>query len=267
MEIIEKVAGANKYVVRFLDDGDREDTVPGGRLIVSWAESETWLADERKMAAVVEVSYHAEDTPQYEAVEHLLLEWELIDGIGLGYNARECCSVQIESPTAVCQALGWDRDILLAEPLTYVDRHGVVIAPWSLAVKIARQVAELNGDAIMEKVVDDEYSLKLEAVHGCTIRDPRTGEVTTIHPEYTKERRARSELAMVQIREWCGRKAIRRHDELEALRKEVIRLGMLMERAIRELRRCGQDAIAATMEKDLGVPISSLRPSPPKRRS
>ncbi|WP_084960318.1 hypothetical protein [Thermoactinospora rubra] len=267
MEIIEKVAGVNKYVVRFLDDGDRQETVPGGRLIVPWADREPWLADERKMAAVVEVSYHAEDTPQYEAVYRLLVEWELIDGIELGYNWRECCSVQIENPTVVCQALGWDRDTLLAEPLTYVDRHGVVVAPWSLAVKIARQVAELNGDAIMEKVVDEEYALKLEAVHGRTIRDHRTGELTTLPPEYTKERRARSELAMVQIRKWCGVKAIRRHDELEALRKEVFRLGNLVERAIRELRRCGQDAIAATMEKDLGVPISSLKSSPLKRRS
>jgi hypothetical protein len=61
---------------------------------------------------------------------------------------------------------------------------------------------------------------------------------------------------LVQVREWCTGQAVERFDELRALRAEVQRLGELLTRAVAELRRRNSHAIAATIEHDLGIPVS-----------
>ena len=130
--------------------------------------------------------------------------------------------------------------------------------PWSLAVKLAMRVAELNGEAVMEKVVDEEDKIEWESIHGTTYTLGREREQCHIPPERLKDRHARQLVALNLVREWCGKEVLERLDELEALREEVRRLGQLVERAIAELRRCGASASAATMENDLGVPVSML---------
>jgi hypothetical protein len=248
----------NKCLVRFLDRDGREEWVPRGRLIVLWDEREAWLENERRMAAVVEVSAHAYETPQFEAVSSLLSDWGFIDGIRLGWSQDELCTVQIEELSAVCEQLTMDPDDLRREPLAFTNDDGLFVGPWSLAVKIARRVAELHGEAAMEQVTEEEYKIELEMVHGYTFTVGRDGEEHWVSPDRLKDRHMKQLIALNIVREWCGKEVIERLDELEALREEVRRLGRLVERAIAELRRCGQGATAATMETDLGVPVSRL---------
>ncbi len=209
------------------------------------------------MAAGVEVSAHAYETPQYYAVSSLLSDGKFLDGVELGYTQDECCTVQIPDLLAVCGRLGMDPDEVRREPLAFTI-DGSFIGPWSLAVKIAKRVAELNAEAVMQMVMAEEERIELESVHGWTFTVGREREEHWVPPERLRDRHTKRLVELNIVREWCGREIIERLDELEALRAEVQRLGQLVERAIVELRRCGQDAIASTMESDLGVPVSRL---------
>jgi hypothetical protein len=60
-------------------------------------------------------------------------------------------------------------------------------------------------------------------------------------------------------RRWCGVEAATRRDELLELRKEVARLGDLMQQAIAGLRAAGQTREADRLERALGVPVEDLR--------
>lgn len=265
VEFLQMAAKGSKCLVRFVDRNGREDWVPQRRLIVGWDDHEAWLVCERRMVAAVEVSAHAYETPQFDAVVALLESWEFVQGIELGWHQNELCTVQIANLEGVCRQLGMDPADLRREPLAFTEEGGRFIAPWSLAVKLARRVAELNGEAIMAKVVDAEYEIQLQAVHGETVHHGRGNkESFWIPPDRLKEEHDKRSIAMNTIREWCGREVLERLDELDALREEVQRLGLLVERAIAELRRCGQTVTAATMESDLGVPVSRL--ALPRRR-
>ena len=75
------------------------------------------------------------------------------------------------------------------------------------------------------------------------------------------DRKLDAEAAVLRtVREWCGQDKAERYDELVALRAEVIRLGELVEKAVKALRDRGHGVIASTIERDLGVHISSLDP-------
>ncbi|RKS68241.1 hypothetical protein BZB76_6495 [Actinomadura pelletieri DSM 43383] len=203
------------------------------------------------------VSAHAYETPQYDAVSSLVRD-EFIDGVELGLSQNELCTVLISDLSAVCARLDMNPDELRQEPLAFTEEDGLFVGPWSLAVKIARRVAELNGEAVMQQVIEKEERIELESVHGRTYTVGREREKRWVPPEHLKERHAKQLMAVNIVREWCGKEVIERLDELEALREEVRRLGLLVERAIAELRQCGQTTIAATMESDLGVPVSRL---------
>jgi hypothetical protein len=107
VEIIEQdKERSGRFVVLFLDDGGRRESVPRNRLIALWSDRELWLADERRMAAVARVSRHAEDTPQYEAVEYVFEVWGLVGGVMIGWGQHEAGSVQIDDLDVLCGALG-----------------------------------------------------------------------------------------------------------------------------------------------------------------
>lgn len=69
-----------------------------------------------------------------------------------------------------------------------------------------------------------------------------------------------SRLSWAWSREWCGEERADHYDELVARRAEVLRLGELVERAVRPLRDRGHGVMASTIERDLGVRISILGP-------
>ncbi|MWA07623.1 hypothetical protein F8568_046405 [Actinomadura sp. LD22] len=258
MEYLEPATKGNKCLVRFLDrDGD-ERWVPRGRLIVLWDEREDWLQSERRMAAVVEVSAHAHDTPQFDAVSSLVQGWGFVNGVELGFSQADLCTVQIADLPSVCEQLQMEDEDFRREPLAFMEDDDFFVGPWSLAVEIAKRVAELHGEAVMQKVMEEEEKVELESIHGWTYTVGRGREEHWVPPERLKHFHAKRLMALNIVREWCGKEVLERLDELEALREEVRRLGNLVERAITELRRCGQVSTAATMENDLGVPVSRL---------
>ncbi|MEV5711846.1 hypothetical protein [Actinoallomurus sp. NPDC052274] len=90
------------------------------------------------------------------------------------------------------------------------------------------------------------------------LRDRRCEEPRYEHANTDRELE-RLETLVGVLYEWCGADDVERYDELKALRREVERLGELVLRAVGELRQRKLHAIAATIEKDLGVHASSLR--------
>jgi hypothetical protein len=58
---------------------------------------------------------------------------------------------------------------------------------------------------------------------------------------------------------WCGQAGRERFDELTALRKEVVRLGLLVEAAVTALHDAGAQKAADRIERELGVPLEVVR--------
>ena len=63
------------------------------------------------------------------------------------------------------------------------------------------------------------------------------------------------------VREWCGAEAVNRHDEIQELRDEVLRLSKILDRAIRELAWAGKASIAAKIGRQLGYSLETARAS------
>lgn len=90
---------------------------------------------------------------------------------------------------------------------------------------------------------------------GLAVRNPGTSHPRSV-PKY-----ARQVPTYALLRQWCGEDAAGRFDELAALRAEALRSGQIAERAISALEEAGLSKIAASLKRELGVPIGTLRAS------
>lgn len=82
---------------------------------------------------------------------------------------------------------------------------------------------------------------------------------THISPEICAEVDRSNQPAYNLLRQWCGADVVENFEELKALRDEVLRIGQLMEQAIGSLRQAGQAKTADRFERELGVPLETLR--------
>jgi hypothetical protein len=61
------------------------------------------------------------------------------------------------------------------------------------------------------------------------------------------------------LRASCGIEAVKGREELQALRVEVWRFSQLLDRAITALEAAGESKIAKSLQRDLEVPIETIR--------
>ncbi|MFF5485217.1 PE-PGRS family protein [Streptomyces virginiae] len=148
------------------------------------------------------------------------------------------------------QLVGMDAAELRSDPMVYENRDGLCLAGWPVTERIARLVAGRRAEDILPEVDRRQQAIDQERTQSSWYSYSRRDV-----------RKLDAEAAVLRtVREWCGQDMAERYDELVALREEVVRLGKLVEKSVKALRDRGHGVIASTIERDLGVHISSLGP-------
>jgi hypothetical protein len=242
--------------VRRLDgeDAGLQEWAHPSSLLCRWDEADRRLGDEQRMLAVREASAAAQGTAEYEAAVFVVGHCGLGRRVALGRSKAELGVMRISKAAVVGNELGVDVGGLAREhPAAFTDSHGVLVAPWPMAMAVARQAASAYAGVILPELERDGRESRSRALYGWEnpgyLRARGTGREQP-EPERTRVHE--------MVREWCGAEPVERFDEVLALRAEVVRLGGLIERAVTGLRQRGASATAATIERDLGVPISTL---------
>ena len=223
-------------------------------LLCKWDEADRLLGDEQRMITVRGASAAAQGTAEYEAAVLVIGHCGLGRRVALGRSKAELGVMRISKATVVGNELSLDLGALACEhPGAFTDSHGVLVAPWPMAMAVAKQAASTYAEAILPELEREERESRSQALYGW--ENPGYLRARSTGRQQPKPERTR---VHEMVRDWCGAEPVERFDELLALRAEVVRLGGLIERAITALRQRGASATAATIERDLGVPISTL---------
>jgi hypothetical protein len=255
--------------VRFLDDQfeGREDWVPRMRLKARWEELDLWQAREERWEAVRHAAAAAYSSPEYRATDYVLSSVaDLGVEIGCGRNATV---LTIRDPNALVDFLGLTTEECRSDPLAFVDDDGALVAPWATAERVARRVAPLRAKQLLGGIERREAEARWRALHG--YYELGGGKACYRTPEDCAELDEQWQAGHDLVRVWCGVEAVNRHDEVQGLRDEVLRLSEILERAIRELAWAGKASVAAKISRQLGFSLETARASrdfgQPGRRS
>jgi hypothetical protein len=260
---VTKVGSARppRVKIRFLDDAfeGREEWVPPSRLKVLWADLDAWRAREDRWDAVAVASVGVDGTPELWAAETLFEVVAGEDVLSMGY--REHAGVLcISDASKAAELLGTDPSNFLADELAFVDEDGTIVVPWHVTLELARDAAPKHAEAVLREIANKERKAAHHAVYGELMGTGRA-KPWYISPKVCADVDARQVPTYARLRQWCGGDAVDRFDELAALRTELLRSGQIAERAISALEEAGMTKIAASLKRELGVSIGTLRAS------
>lgn len=238
--------------VVFLDDvyEGREEWVPPGRLQTGWERVGEWQAREDRWAAAQALSEPAIDSTE-ETAAGWVFDTLYNPGTARRLHGRNDGIVVIHDSDRLMADLG-PRSSILEDPAVFTD-DDAVIAPWPVTYELACVLARTFADRLLPELDREER----EAEHEC--RWGWMGGSHYVSPEACAQVEQEYRPARALVRAWCGAEARERQDELVALRDEVMRLGGLLERAITALRHAGAVKSADGLERELGVPVETLR--------
>lgn len=238
-----------RVLVSFVDDtyeGLRE-WVPPARLKVRWAEREQFLVWEHRWQVLTSIS------PDYDAPELLAAE-SVIDGLidpslaETGYNATRGVLI-IHDAGGLAARLGVERDWLRSDPLSF-DEDGRLIVSWETTLRVAQRAALREPHEILADVEHQEHLARKDSTYGRYHASLKSRRSEYIEPEDCAHADADGLLPMrTLLREWCGQEPNDLHDEIIELRKEVVRVAGLMDKAIDTLRRYDLTRDANRLEK------------------
>jgi hypothetical protein len=242
--------------VRRLDgeDAGLQEWVSRSGLLSRWDAVEERLQDEGRLAAVITASGGAAGTAELEAARFVLQHAGLGRQVVLGRSRAEQGVLRVSKPAELAARLGAGLEGLAGgDSLVFIDRSGTLVMPWCAGLAVTQRVAVVFAGHLVGEVHREEERLRSEVTHGWYRAHARD------EPEAGPEQAlAECAAAHALVRRWCGAGAVDRFDELVALRAEVLRLGGLVERSVEALRKRGSVATAATIERDLGVPVATL---------
>ncbi|MCP2342990.1 hypothetical protein [Actinomadura rupiterrae] len=236
--------------MRFLDGEDAgiQEWAGGEQLPARWDDAQKVIQDDVNLATAIEESKHLHGSPEWEAAKLVFLMIRPKGRIHMLHTKVDAGVVRIKDLGKVAPWLRMDEHELLEAEGAFVDRYGTYIAPWPVTLRIARRAAELQADTVLEEIL---RRLDSEREYLDQRRSWERGR--------GEKKVARLEAVARLLHTWCGEETLERYDELEALRAEVRRLGLVVEKAIAALRQNGHRAIAATIERDLGVRTTTSR--------
>ncbi|MGP4019137.1 hypothetical protein [Saccharopolyspora sp. 5N708] len=241
--------------VRFVEDEHegREDWVPPSRLKVLWEDVAAWQAREECWNAVRDASVEARSTTENAAAGWI---FDLLPGQDYtrqlwGQNEG---ALEVKDVDALAADLGIDRTMVVDDPVAFTDNNGSLIVPWRVMHELAQLLAKKYSDHYISEVTKEEREHEHKNRWGYMTG---SGHISAEICAEVDEEHGRPVRDL--IRQWCGAEAIARQDELDALRTEVKRLGVLVERAIDAVRGTGDDKSARELERDLGIPVEVLR--------
>jgi hypothetical protein len=248
---------SNKVRIRFLEGEypGLDQWVPAVRLRVPWDEAEAWLRDEERFLRAWEASIDNYETVEYYAARTCLDAYPRPDGILIGYSQREGATARVHDLPEVCRDLGLSEDDLLSAPLAFIDRGGEYVAPWPVALRLARRVAEVYTDEIVRSVAKEESELQEGTIRGRTVAIGR--DEWDVSKERCAEQLREQQPMFDLVRAWCGERAVRQFDEVAALRAELERLWNLLEESARLLHSYGHPVLARNLRKALRESLST----------
>ncbi|MER7038043.1 PE-PGRS family protein [Streptomyces microflavus] len=239
--------------VRFLegDAAGLQEWVNPTCLVTPWAKAGEFHADDAAELALAEASRHVRGSTEFEAARLILGFVRPKSRLRLRRGVQDAGILDMGRLDETVPLIGMDSAKLRDDPMVYENRDGQCLAGWPVTERLARHVADRLADVILPEVDRKQQSLEQERAQ------------SSWYSSYSRrdDRKLDAEAAVLKtVRVWCGVDKSERYDELVALRAEVIRLGQLVERAVTTLRDRGHGFIASTIERELGVHISSLDP-------
>ncbi|MER5304984.1 PE-PGRS family protein [Streptomyces lasiicapitis] len=238
--------------VRFLDGDEAglQEWVSPACLVASWSDVDSFRADDAAELALVEASRHVRGSTEFEAARMILGFVRPKNRLRLRRTVADAGVLELSRLDEAAPLIGIDAAELRGEAMVFENRHGICLAGWPVTERIARHVAGRLADEILPEVDRKQQDIEQERTQSSWYSYGRRDD-----------RKLDAEAAVLRtVRAWCGQDKADRYDELVALRAEVIRLGELVEKAVKALRDRGHGVIASTIERDLGVHVSSLDP-------
>lgn len=247
-----------RVFVKFVADEfeGREEWVPPARLKTLWSEVDDWLANEARWTALHDASWRDSDDAELLAAELIIDGRSSLGCVSIG-GTSDNGILYIQDVDALSERLGLDGTELTSDPLCIRSDDGTWACPFSVMLTVAKRAAQVLTDEILAEIEKEERRAQQRAIHG-EYQPSRRGDGYYFRPEVCAEVDVRYVPAWRLMREWCGQDAVERHTELIALRDEVFRLGKLVEQAVTALAKHDK-ATARDLEKELGVPIETLR--------
>jgi len=254
---------SKKVRIKFVDGKypGLDQWVPQVRLRVLWDDVDAWLRDERLFSEACQASQEPMSRTTRWAAWYAGYGYPVADGLHISYPDDSEPIVEVSDLPAFAGSLGLDQNELLSKPHAYLDRHGTYVAPWTVALSLAKRVAEVFPDDVLAKVAEEERTLQREAIHGHHFVYPG-GRDGFIPPEKCSEWLHEKEPVFALLREWCGVPSVDQFNELEALRDEVSRLRALIEQAAQRFEALNHPRIAKQLRTDMVSP----RPARTKRQ-
>ncbi len=238
--------------MRFLDGDEAglQEWVSPACLVVSWDGVGSFRGDDAAELALTRASREVRGSAEFEAARMILGFIRPKGRLRLRRAVADAGVLELGRLDDTAPLIGMDATELRGDPMVYENRDGLCLAGWPVTERIARHVAGCLADDILPEVDRKQQGIEQERAQ---------------HSRYSWERRDDRKLdaeasVLRTVRTWCGEDKSDRYDELVALRAEVIRLGQLVEKAVKALRDRGHGVIASTIERDLGVHTSSLGP-------
>ncbi|MEU2909539.1 PE-PGRS family protein [Streptomyces massasporeus] len=238
--------------VRFLegDDAGLQEWVSPGCLVAPWPDVEAFRADDEAELRLAEASRHVRGSTDFEAARLILGFVRPKNRLRLRRGVTDAGVLELSRLDETAPLIGLDATALRSDPMVHENRAGMCLAGWPVTERIARQVAGRIAEEILPEVDRKQQDIEQERTR------PTWGPYRR-----RDDRKLDAEAAVLRtVRAWCGDDKADRYDELVALREEVIRLGEMVEKAVKALRDRGHGVIASTIERDLGVHIASLDP-------
>ncbi|NEA55616.1 PE-PGRS family protein [Streptomyces sp. SID13666] len=243
---------AGRVHVRFLDGDETglQEWVSGGCLVTPWSDVEPFRVDDAAELVLAEASREVRGSAEFEAARMILGFVRPKGRLRLRKAVADAGVLEFGHLDETAPLVGVDSVELRGDPMVYEDRNGLCTLGWPVTERVAKQAAQRLAEEILPEVDRRQQALEEER-----------GQSSWYGYRRRDDRKLDAEAASLRtVREWCGQEKAERYDELIALRAEVLRLGEVGERAVKALRDRGHGVIASTIERDLGVHISSLGP-------
>ncbi|AZS73211.1 PE-PGRS family protein [Streptomyces lydicus] len=238
--------------VRFLegDDAGLQEWVNPNSLVARWEGVEAFRADDAREHALAEASRSVRGSAEFEAARFVLGFVRPKSKLRLRRGAADAGILEMSCLDEGARLVGMEPAELRGDPMVHENREGQCLAGWPVTERLARHVAGRLADDILPEVDRRQQAVDQERTQSSWYSYSRRDD-----------RKLDEEAAVLRtVREWCGQDKADRYDELVALREEVVRLGKLVEKSVQALRDRGHGVIASTIERDLGIHISSLDP-------
>lgn len=246
-----------RLLVRFTADAMEglEEWVPHGRLKVPWDQVEEFIVEEARWEALRALGPGSESA-SLTAV-HTIFE-EIVDFQIADVDHREGF-LRIRDGAALSEQTALSVEDLTSHELTF-ESNGQFVAPWPVALRAAKSIAERMPDQVLAQVEKEEREFQRSLVYGFSWNRDR--EVRDIESEAEIAREV-DEAGYRQSRDlrrgWVGAEVPSRSDELIELRKEIRRVGQVAEDAIETLRHLGHRSEAERLALILGQTVEILR--------